>query len=423
MERSKSDNIGAILLAIFSALVILVFTAGAIFALAGGIAEWRETRDATLSLFPSFLLLSAFLLASFLIGRSGLLALRRVRNRPDEAARLQPISFGLTLALFGGWLLSIVAAAALSRHAILQWFALPLYLLALGLPVYALVRLAAGGLELGSKLRAWGTLSMGMTLSPFLAILAEGVVALMALLTIGIFVGLDPQRLEAIQKLGEQLQNVASQEEALALLLPLLTNPLTLAGGLVFLSLVTPLVEEAAKSLPVWLAWRRLDSPARGFALGAISGAGFGLMEGLFVSAAPGETWGMTLAVRAASSAMHIVTAGLVGWGIGQAARQNRLALALGGYALGVFIHGVWNACVVIMVYASGRILLTSPGAIPDIASALIAASVFCFLGLLILAAPFALWAVNRRLRTSLPAPIPVESAETETLPAENMVG
>ncbi len=400
MDKAPGKDLGAILLAGFSALAILLMLTGGAITLANGIADWQQTRDATLSLLPAFLYLAAFLLATVLIARAGWLSLRRIQNKPGQAARFQPLSIWLGMALIGGWILSIVIAVILYQKPTLQWFSLPFYLLAISLPVYALVRIATGGLELGSKLRAWGTLSAGMTLAPFLSAIGEGTVALVALIAIGIFAGLDPGRLAAIQALGEQLKH-ATQEEALTLLGPILVNPLVLVGGLFFLSLVTPLVEETAKSLPVWMAWRKLaERPAQGFALGALSGAGFGLMEGLFISANPGVTWGMTLSVRAASSAMHILTAGLVGWGIGLAARQKRVAPALGRYALGVAVHGTWNACVVVMVYASGRTLLS--GGNPDIAAALIALSAVCFLGLLVLCAPIVLWIINHQLRKSV---------------------
>jgi hypothetical protein len=401
MDKVPGKDWGAILLAGFSALAILLMLAGGALMLASGIAAWQTTHNATFSLLPAFLYLAAFLLASVLIARAGWLALRRIQNKPSEAARLQPLSIWLGMALIGGWVLSIIIAVVLQQKSILQWFSLPFYLLAIGLPVYALVRLAIGGLGLGSKLRAWGTLSAGMMVAPFLSGLAEGMVALVAVIAIGIFVGLDPGRLAAMQFLVEQLKHATTQESILTLLGPILANPLTLVGGLFFLSVVTPLVEETAKSLPVWMAWRKLaERPAQGFALGALSGAGFGLMEGLFISANPGGTWGMTLTVRAASSAMHIVTAGLVGWGIGLASQQKRAMPALGRYALGVAIHGTWNACVVIMVYAGGRTLLS--GGNPDIAAALIMVSALCFLGLLILCAPIVLWAINHQLQKSM---------------------
>lgn len=423
MEQTSGKDVKAILLAGLSTLAMLVMLAGGVFSLVTGIMEWRVSHNADTSLLPAFLSLAAFALAGALIGRSGLLALRRIQNKPIDEARLKPLSLWLGLALFVGWILSIVLAVFIYQKPILQWFSIPFYLLSIGLPVYALARTAAGGLELGSKLRAWGTLSAGMTLAPFLSLLAEGLVAIILLIIIGIFMGLNPQRLEAIQALVGQLKNISSQEQALSLLAPILSNPLTLVGGLFFLSLATPLIEESAKSLGVWLAWRKLASPAQGFALGALSGAGFGLMEGLFISTSAGETWGTTLAVRAASSSMHIIASSLVGWGIGKAAQQKRVTPALGGYALGMTIHGVWNACIVVMVFASGRLLLTPSN--PDIIAALVILLALGFLALLILSLPIVLLAINHQLRKSVPVPsepVPPATEFVETLSDENMV-
>jgi RsiW-degrading membrane proteinase PrsW (M82 family) len=418
MEQTQRKDWGAIVVAGFSVLTILVFLAGGVFAVVRGIMNLRETGDAALSLLPVALTIAALLLLSVLIGRTGWLALRRIRGKPEEDAQFPPLSVGKGLLFFGGWFLAIVAALLLNSRPILQWFSLPFYLLAIGLPVYGLLRLGLGGLGAGSKLRAWSTLSAGMTVAPLLSGLGEGLAILLLIIVFGVFMGLDPQRLTALQALAEQLKSVTSQEQILALVMPYLTNPLTLVVGLFFLSVVTPLVEETAKSLPVWMAWRKLESPSQGFALGALSGAGFGLVEGLLVSATPNATWGTTLAVRAASSAMHIITAGIVGWGLGKAAQQKRILPALGGYLLGISIHGIWNACVVIMVYASLMTVLSGMG--PNILAAFVAVSVLCFLALLILAAPIVLWAINRQLRKSQPVPPVAEAVEPPQM--ENVV-
>ncbi len=418
MEQTQRKDWAAIVVAGFCALTILVFLAGGGFALVRGILNLQETGDAALSLFPAILTIAALLLPGTLIGRTGWLALHRIQGKPEESAQIPPLSIWMGLAFFGGWILSILAAALLNARPALGWFSLPFYLLAIGLPVYGLVRLGLGGLRAGSKLRAWGTLSAGMTVAPLLSGLIEGVVILVIVVIVAVIMGLDPQRLSALQTLAEQLKTVTSQEQIMALVAPYLTNPLTLVVGIFFLSVVTPLVEETAKSLPVWAAWRKLDSPAQGFALGALSGAGFGLVEGLLVSATPNATWGTTLAVRAASSAMHIITAGWVGWGVGKAAQQKRALPALGGYLLGISIHGIWNACVVVMAYAGALTLLS--GATPNIVAALVAMSVLCFLGLLILLAPIVLWIVNHQLRKSQPAPPAAEVIEPPQI--ENVV-
>jgi RsiW-degrading membrane proteinase PrsW (M82 family) len=418
MEQTQRKDWGAIAVAGFCALAILVFLAGGAFILVRGFTNWRETGDVSLGIFPAMLSIAALLLLSILIGRTGWLALRRIQGRPEEASQTPSLSVGKGLLFFVGWILAIVAAALLGPRPILQWISLPFYLLAIGLPVHGLLRLGLGGLGSGSKLRAWGTLSAGMTVAPLLSGLGEGVVILILIIVFGVFMGLDPQRLAALQALAEQLKSVTSQEQILALVMPYLTNPLTLVVGLFFLSVVTPLVEETAKSLPVWTAWRKLESPSQGFALGALSGAGFGLVEGLLVSATPNATWGTTLTVRAASSAMHIVTAGIVGWGLGKAAQQKRVLPALGGYFLGISIHGIWNACIMIMVYASALTLLS--GASPNILAAFVAVSVLCFLALLILAAPIVLWVINRQLRQSQPVPPATEVVEPPQM--ENVV-
>lgn len=418
MEQTQRKDWAAIVLAGLSALTLLVFLAVGILALVRGVTSLRETGDAALSLLPALLTISALLLLGVIIGRMGWLALRRFQDKPAEPAQFPPLSIWKGLIFFGGWILSIVAATLLNARPVLQWFSLPFYLLAIGLPVYGLLRLGLGGLGAGSKLRAWGTLSAGMTVAPLLSGLGEGLVILILVLVFAVFMGLDPQRLAAIQALAEQLKTVTSQEQIMALVAPYLSNPLTLVVGIFFLSVVTPLVEETAKSLPVWAAWRKLDSPAQGFALGALSGAGFGLVEGLLVSATPNATWGTTLAVRAASSAMHIITAGLVGWGLGKAAQQKRVLPALVGYLLGMSIHGIWNACVVVMVYAS--VLTVLSGTTPNVLAVLVALSVLCFLALLILAAPIVLWVINRQLRKSQPVMPAAEVVEQPQI--ENVV-
>lgn len=418
MEQKNEFDIGAFLLAIASGLVVVALVGTGAILLASGLSGGLGARGA--GFFRVSLYLAAFLLASVLVGRVGLLALRRLRNRPEETARLRPLSIWLGLLLLFGWILSIILTAVLNRGVFSQWFAIPFYLSSIGIPVYALTRLAAGGLDVGSKLRAWSALSAGMTVAPLLSILAEGLAVLLGIVVIAIYAALDPGRIQALQSLMEQVKRAASQEETLLLLGPYLTSPLALLGGLLLLSVVTPLVEETAKSLAVWLAWRKLASPAQGFALGALSGAGFALMEGLFISAAPNETWGFTLGIRAASASMHVLASAVIGWGIGMFAAQKRFLPMLGRYALGISFHGLWNACVVVTTFSSGRMLLPSAGsALPNVAASIFILGGFCFLGLLILAAPISLWGVNRWLRKSMPAM--VENAETP--PVENMVG
>jgi RsiW-degrading membrane proteinase PrsW (M82 family) len=404
MEKKPVGIWQALALAIFCGLVILGLLAGGVFILVGGFTDWKTTGKVETSLLPAVMMLSALVLASALIGRAGWLALARLRHQPETPSRIQPIPIWAGILSFFGWVAAILLANFLVNRPSLQWFSLPFYLVAVGLPVYGLIRLAVGGLNPGSRMRTWGTLAGGMTISPLLSGLAEGLALLALLIPVGIYMGLQPQRLQDLQAFLEQLKNISSQDELIPLLSPYISNPLVLIGGLFFLSVVTPLVEEIAKSLPVWFSWGRLDSPAQGFALGALSGAGFGLMEGMLVSATPGTGWGATLAVRAASSAMHIITGGIVGWGIAIASLQKRVLPMLGRYLLGMTIHGSWNACVVVLVYAGGLMLVSPTSA--RIVAGLAAIGGLCFLSLLVLAAPVTLWTFNRSFLKSTPAAV-----------------
>ncbi len=57
--------------------------------------------------------------------------------------------------------------------------------------------------------------------------------------------------------------------------------------ALLFFSVFAPLVEETAKSLTAWTIFDHLSSPAQGFAIGALSGTGFGMVESLLASVQP----------------------------------------------------------------------------------------------------------------------------------------
>ena len=105
---------------------------------------------------------------------------------------------------------------------------------------------------------------------------------------------------------------------------PWLNNPLVFLLALLFFSGLTPVIEETAKSIAAWTVFDHLDSPAQGFVIGALSGAGFGLSESLLASATPDSSWAATLMIRGGSTMMHIMTASLTGWGIASFHGSNK---------------------------------------------------------------------------------------------------
>jgi len=152
------------------------------------------------------------------------------------------------------------------------------------------------------------------------------------------------------------------------MLLHRLTPTLALVG-LLFVVVVTPLIEEALKTLGVGLGgmWLR-PGPARAFLLGVASGAGFALVENSLNSAAmAGSLWGPAVFSRLAATLIHSATGGLMGWGWGElwaGKRPLRLLLAFAG---AVGLHGVWNglaAGIVVSGLVAVRYSFDSPHAV-----------------------------------------------------------
>ncbi len=188
----------------------LLMLAGGAFALAGGIVEWQETQDSDpqpAARLPDHRGLSA--------GR-GLDRARRTgwpcaasKTNPSEPMRIQS-----TFRLGGNGFVRRMdsfhsdCGVPPSKGRSCNGFRCRSTCWQSGCLSMGSSDLALGGLELGSKLRAWGTLSAGMTLAPLLSILAEGMVALViAIIAIGIFVGTGPATTGGHQGTGGTTEN------------------------------------------------------------------------------------------------------------------------------------------------------------------------------------------------------------------------
>jgi len=309
--------------------------------------------------------------------------------------------------LIVAWLGACWLGQAVIGDRIWKWAAPALHALAIGAPVYLWGRLAAGGLSTGSPVRSWGLLVAGMWFSTGLAMFVEVALAVLGLAAVGVYMILNPGQLLRLQQFSHALSGVASLSDALTVLQPWLDRPIVFLAALVVFAGVTPIIEEAAKSVAIWGIVDRLGEPADGFVAGALIGAGFGLVEGLLASVSPDPFWAVTLAVRGGSSVMHIAAASFAGYGIVAFRRTRRLASLPGGYVAAILIHGLWNASVVIMGFGGLHIStgLTDSNWI-GLFLVVFGASI---LAALCAATPIALMAINRRLRpmAALSQPVP----------------
>jgi hypothetical protein len=297
------------------------------------------------------------------------------------------------------WLLSLILATLFYDAPSAVWYVPIFHLLSIALPVYALVYILVGHISFGSKKRVWGVFSAGLMIGPALSIVAELVLVLFIVVIIGIFLGINPENLESFQRLLEQIQDAPDLDGLMFLIQPVARNPWTLVIGLVVLSVFVPFLEETFKSIGVWLVFDKLETSVQGFALGAVSGAAFALLESLGASITPDPTWWVGLSMRAVSGMMHILAAGVVGWGIAKARIEKRFLGMIGFYLLGMSIHSLWNTGAVLSIIGGLRLTISFENI--DVFGAMIMIVGVCILFFMLVAMLGTMIFLNRKLARS----------------------
>ncbi len=351
-----------------SILLVIFSVSGAILALssATGIFVFLAVNDGPLpgmDASPLIMILTASTLIAMglLLLPVAWLSVQRLRGRDFAPFVFPTLRPGAWIAIPGLWLLVITIATLSYEAPGANWYVPFLHFLSIALPIYFVARIGINRIPLGSSQRAWGVFGIGMTLSPFLAIIAELTILFLGILVVVIYLGFNPDQMAEIERLIDQVGRAPDLDRLLYLIGPLLKNPLTLIAALILLSFLVPIIEETAKSLGVWLVADRLASPAQGFALGVLSGAGFALAESLSASLTADDAWAVTLSVRAVSGSMHMLASGLVGWGIASARLEKRFLRLFGMTLLAMLIHATWNAGAVFMVWGGVRVMLAMP--------------------------------------------------------------
>jgi RsiW-degrading membrane proteinase PrsW (M82 family) len=342
--------------------------------------------------------------------------IRQLQGKQLPAAHLPPIKGRALLFLAIIWVVMVAASSLLTGLFDFGWlFSAPAFLLAMVIPVVAFAWIGAGGLPGGSRRRLWAAFGLGMTGGTGLALVLEYALVAAVILILGIVVVLRPELMQSLQTLQIQMQNANNVEELLTELSPFLTQPWVILAVLAFASVFGPLIEEAAKPLAVWILGRRLRSPAEGFALGALSGAGFALLEGLLAASGMADTPYFGLPARLASSMMHIFLSALMGWGIASAMLEKRWKRLIGIYLLCVTLHGMWNGSALLAVYGSLRVSMQAMTY--DTLSILAAVVGVGLLGLVFIAITVSLPLINRRLRRVQDVIIAPLASQDERIP------
>jgi hypothetical protein len=337
---------------------------------------------------------------------------KRLRGLALPPAVIQPIKFWQVAVFVATWGLVVIIGAWLSSLFSYGWaVAAPLLLLGISLPILTLAWIGAGGLTTGSLRRLWSAFGYGMVGATLTALVLEYLLVGIAVLGIGVIASANPALRSTLDQIQTLVTNAKTgdMQALLTVLAPYITNPLVILSILVFAAVLAPMIEEAAKPAVIWLLGKRLRSPAEGFALGVICGAGFAMMEGLLAASSGTQMWGFSLVGRAPASLMHMTASGLMGWAIASTQTKKR-TLQLGMiYVLSVSIHGLWNGSAIMAVYGALRMMVQNTQFDFLSISFSVVGVGMLLMELIVMIA--VLPTVNRRLRQpSALVPVPVQS-------------
>jgi hypothetical protein len=287
-----------------------------------------------------------------------------------------------------------------------NWLILPLLTIpAVALPIFVILGLGVRNLPLGTRWQSWGIFGVAMTLAPFLLGILEIVVLIFLIFLVVAILMSQPNFATDMERLSRQLYILGPESKAARnLLLPYITNPAVVGIALAYLSILVPMIEELLKPLGVWLSANRLSSPAQGFALGALSGSAYALIETLGVSAQTAD-WASLLLSRIGTGMLHITTSALMGAAIMYAFHERRYLRLIGTYILAVSLHGLWNALAVLYSFSVITESLEKQNSFTKYQTPLIV--VMVVLAILLLSI---LLLSNRRMRATLPKPISQET-------------
>lgn len=260
------------------------------------------------------------------------------------------------------WPLALALGNQIAAQSSLAWLLLPpLYLLAVGLPIWWLVELARQRLPSGTRQREWGLLNFSLLVTTPVVIVVEVAILGVLILYFAAWLSSRPDLVTQLEILAQRILTAQPNPESiLQLARPYLQNPLVIFSILAVLAGLIPLIEELLKPLALWALAGRHLTPAEGFVAGALCGGAFALLESLLSLAGPlQDSWAVLAVARAGTGLLHIATTALVGWALATA-WQTGSYLRLGlTYLLAVGLHGLWNALSVLS--GVGALLETPP--------------------------------------------------------------
>ena len=343
-------GLGGAILAFSSAIGILIFIA----------VNENFMVQMNTPVLASILIASTLIAIGLLLLPVSWLSVKRLRGWDFDTFILPPLRPWAWVVIPILWLLVLALATLFYKAPGASWYVPLLHFLSIALPVYLVIRIATNRISLGSSQRAWGVFGIGLTLSPFLAIIGEIIMFVLGIVGVAVFLGLNPDKARGRTSGTANQPGTRSGQSGLS------------RGSVPEKSIdpdSCPVIFILSRShhrrkcevFGSLVGVRPAQFACTGFCVGCLGGAGFALAESLSASLTADNTWALTLFMRAISGSMHMLATGLVGWGIAYARLEKRYFRMIGMTLLAMLLHAIWNAGAVFTIVGGVRTMLATP--------------------------------------------------------------
>jgi hypothetical protein len=352
MQPARKTHFASIVQLLISGFGLLIFLGSAAGLFFAAIMSLVGSGFEFIDVFPFFAMAWTALAVALLLLPSLVLALLRLFGREDRWRRVGDSWRAANIFLLI-WPFLLLAGHFLVQVEALGIFLVPpLQVLAIAIPLWWFFEVGRRGLRGNHSQRNWGVMSAALVVTPTVIILIE--LALLIVLGVAVIVWLStqPQLVEELNRTAQRLMGAElDPETTLRILRPYLQQPLVLYAGIAVVAGVIPLIEELFKPLALWGLASLRFTPADGFVTGMICGVGFALIEslGMLASSAVGMEWVSSVAARTGTGLLHVVTAGLVGYGLASAWSRARYLRLAGIFFTAFLLHGIWNFFAVLV--------------------------------------------------------------------------
>jgi len=349
---SKKLDIPSVLLFVLSALGILIGVTTAILLLFSsyGFPKTNLTASDEMTVLSTSVLLISISMLNVPTLIISIKKLLKKTIRQSKKPLFQKANYYLFL-----WLLIITIGFIISREGNKTLLLAPLTAAAVFIPVWWLIEFSRRGLPRSTKLREWGTLTIGLTITPIIIISIELLLTAISAAAVMIRLGVHP---DLISQFRSFLENINQYQGGIGeleqILYEIMKQPIISTAVFLIVGLIAPLIEEIFKPMSIWFLLNRPLEEFEGFSLGLISGGAFAILESAeIVIQTSGQDWLFAIAIRAATGVLHIGLSGLVGYGLAHSWHQKQFGKGILYVLAATILHGTWNSLALLSGFSS----------------------------------------------------------------------